>query len=389
MRKITLISYYFAPLGRADGVNRSYLVKYLYDLNWQVNVICCANPQAVFRNFQTDNTLLEVLPKQVNIQRIPAPFWAPLTGLSALAGLAPDPFAAWIEPAVQRAAQSHESPGMVLAIVPPVTNAKVAYRLALQTNAPLVLDFRDNVFNIPRTIVAHSRAIIASTPLSLKEMQAHYGVADKVGFVIYNGSPVAYPQAAPAARKKAKGLRIVYAGLLNLNQDPAVLARAIKRMESRYPACRDQVEVDYYGPRNFYTSLFLRPYLQANIRYRGYLPFLSLLDQLAQADLGYTSLRPRGNAYRIPSKVFQYIATHTPILAAGPDGDLASLINSKQIGRFSHYHDLDAQADDIHDLLCHPESVQKMRQNLADLQAQFSMAAQVKKLSRHLEQVVA
>ena len=45
-RTLYLVSFYFAPLGRADGINRTHLARMLADLGWKVEVIC-AEPLGV------------------------------------------------------------------------------------------------------------------------------------------------------------------------------------------------------------------------------------------------------------------------------------------------------------------------------------------------------
>ncbi|HRZ39467.1 MAG TPA: hypothetical protein P5246_00500, partial [Candidatus Omnitrophota bacterium] len=69
MCKLYLVSYYFAPLGRADGVNRTYLVKYLSEMGWDIDVVTGENYRSVVLNFQQDPALLNVLPGSINIQR--------------------------------------------------------------------------------------------------------------------------------------------------------------------------------------------------------------------------------------------------------------------------------------------------------------------------------
>ena len=90
MKKLYLISYYFAPLGRADGVNRTYLVKYLAEAGWDIDVISCANPHGFIRSFQKDPSLLDVIPPQVKLHPIESNYWGPLGGIAELLGVIDD-----------------------------------------------------------------------------------------------------------------------------------------------------------------------------------------------------------------------------------------------------------------------------------------------------------
>jgi glycosyltransferase involved in cell wall biosynthesis len=142
--------------------------------------------------------------------------------------------------------------------------------------------------------------------------------------------------------------------------------------------------VDYYGPQNFYTRLFLRKYLSDNIRFRGYVPFQTALAAIAQADIAYTSLKNEGKAYCVPSKVFQYIAMETPILAVGPGGALKTFISQHQLGRYSSSDDIDAQAEDIYYFLQNHQAQQEIVDSIRKVKPQFAMQAQVHRLSKHL-----
>lgn len=387
MKKLYLISYYFAPLGRADGVNRAYLVKYLSQMDWDIEVISCENPHAFMRNFQSDPTLMGVIPDSVKLHRITSMYWGPLGELAHLLGLAEDPFGNWVNPVLKASDAIFREPGVIYAVVPPVTNAKIAERISQARHMPLVIDFRDNVFDLPKEIVREARTIIASTQRSLTEMRRNYNLDANKGIVVHNGYPEEHLQGSIPRQFPKERLRIVYAGLLNLDQDPAMLARAVRFMERMYPQTKGVVSADFYGPKNYYTRLFLRKVLSTNIRFRGYLPFQSALEEIARADLAYSSLRTPNKAYCIPSKVFQYIAMETPILAAGPEGALGDLITEHGIGRFSRSDDIESQAEDIFHFIRNPIARMEVKENIRRIKLRFAMHCEVEKLSKHLESV--
>lgn len=384
MKKLYLISYYFAPLGRADGVNRTYLVKYLAEAGWDVEVISCENPHGFIRSFQKDPSLLDVIPSDVKLHRIKSTYWGPIGGIAELLGIIDDSFNNWIRPVLNAADNIINQPGFIYAVVPPITNAKIAWNIARQKYLPLVIDFRDDVFNLDPNIVKHAATIIASTQASLEGMQAYYQLDTTKGTVIYNGYALDRLPETTTLKPKTEQLRIVYAGLLNMDQDPALLAKAIQHMEKKYPHTKGKVVVDYYGPQNFYTRLFLRKYLSDNIRFRGYVPFQTALAAIAQADIAYTSLKNEGKAYCVPSKVFQYIAMETPILAVGPGGALKTFISQHQLGRYSSSDDIDAQAEDIYYFLQNHQAQQEIVDSIRKVKPQFAMQAQVHRLSKHL-----
>ena len=236
--KLFLISYYFAPLGRADGVNRTYLVKHLAELGWDIEVISCANPHALLRNFHRDESLLKILPSGVRHHRVRSTYWGPLGGVASLLGMADDPFGNWRWPVLRQARALFHVPGILYAVVPPVVNATIAWEIARDKKYPLVIDFRDNEFKIPPSVVNDAGTIIASTQQSLDEMRRFYRLGNDRGIEVQNGYPEDLRLLPVKQRGRPGQLRIVYAGLLNLEQDPAVLARAVRFMERRYPETR-------------------------------------------------------------------------------------------------------------------------------------------------------
>lgn len=374
MNRLYLISYYFAPLGRADGVNRSYMVKYLSEHKLNLDVICCENPHGFIRNFQKDISLLKVIPPEVKIHRVKSRFWGPLGSLAEISGITDDPFSNWIHPVIDRADDLFDSYGILYAIVPPVTNAKIAAKISKKKDMPFVIDFRDDVFTMDKSIVQKASALIASTEKSLENMMNHYQY-DSKGHVFYNG--YAKEKDFRIEKQQSEILTIIYAGLLNLDQNPVKLISAVKQMYDEHPETRYLVEIDYFGPKNFYTSIFLRKHLSKRIRFNGYVAFQSVLQKIASADLAYSSVRGSGNSYRIPSKVFQYIAMETPILAVGPDGALKTLVTKYKLGRFSDYNDTESQARDIHCFLRDTEYREEVVESIKKVKKVFSLENQV------------
>jgi len=382
-RQLHLVSYYFAPLGRADGVNRTYLAKHLAEQGWDLNVVSCGNPHGFLRNFQEDPSLLEVLPASVTLRRVKCPYWGPLGDLAVMAKLTRDPFLNWVWAVKRRWQTLFPSPGILYAIVPPIANAFVALHVRRMTGWPLTVDFRDDVRCLPHDLMTDTDLVVASTDRSLGNMLALYRIPPDRGVTVYNGFGHGTPP-TEGPPEDAR-LRIVFAGLLNSDQDPCMIARACNGLSERSPELRGRVQLDFFGPENYYTQFFLRRHLNANVRFRGYVPLAHMLREIAHADVGCSTLTTGGNAYRIPSKVFQYLAMERPILATGPEGALKDFVLQHNIGRFSRADDMEGQMADILFFLEHPEERQRMVENIRRIKPEFSMANQVAKLSGRLE----
>ena len=205
MKKLYLISYFFAPLGRADGINRTYFTKYLSNLGWDIDVISCANPHGFIQSFVKDYSLMDIIPPQVKLHQINSAYWGPLGGIASLIGLVKDPFGNWYRPVMKMADSIVAEKGIIYAIVPPFTNARIAFDIAQKKEIPLIIDFRDNVFNLPEEIVHSCETIIASTEHSLEDMRQYYGLPIEMGLTMYNGFAMEH---TVGSRKKSKNERL-------------------------------------------------------------------------------------------------------------------------------------------------------------------------------------
>lgn len=381
-KKLYIISYFFAPLGRADGVNRTYMVKFLSEQDWNIEVFSCGNPHGFLQSFQKDETLLKLIPASVKLHRPKSFYWGPIGAFLDIAGILKDPFANWLLPAYKKALNEINDKGIVYAIVPPTTNAQIAYKLAQKKGLPLVIDFRDNVYNLPKHIVQACDTIIASSDQSLDEMRAYYNLPHNKGITIYNGyqkESSLFPQ-----NHNSNTLKFIYAGVLSRIQNPAIIVKALKLMEEKYPDSKGRVTFEFYGPHNYYTSLFLKKHLNQKITFHGYIPYKEILKKISEADYGFVSLTPKGYEYAIPSKVFQYISMEVPIFGIGPLGALKDFIENNNIGMFSFAKDIDQMADKIYHLLEQPGKRVKMINNIRKLKPSLKMTNQVSLLSDHL-----
>lgn len=383
-RKITFISFYFAPLGRADGVNRSYLARYLADLGWDINVVCAENPRGLFRNYQQDASLLEVLGPRVERHPVAYSFRGGVPELMHIAGLSADPFTHWVKEAIDRATDVAE--GIVYAVVPPVSNAAVAVAVARKRGLPLVLDFRDNVSGLSRDWVMDAAAIMASTDWSRQEMLAFYGVAPATPSLTYfNG----FPDVAEAAIAHAATPRsgIIYAGLMNWEQHPFVVANLIDAAQRVAPALAPQLHADFYGPSNYYTRLAWRGQIRKVATLHGYLSFSEIRQRLQSAQFGLATLAVDSKNYCIPSKVFQYIAAGLPIIASSKQGALKDLVEGSGIGLHAPPSRIHTLAPKLVELLADPAKLGAMHARVGAARNRFSLRSQAAIVSSLLERV--
>ncbi|WP_243041757.1 hypothetical protein [Dyella sedimenti] len=386
-KTLYLISFYFAPLGRADGVNRSYLSRYLGDEGWNVRVICADRPRGLLRNYQTDPSLLDVLGP--NVRRYGVPYTGGIaTELAYLAGLQRDPFSQWIPPALEETRRVIDVPGIVYAVVPPVSNALIACQIAKERGLPLVLDFRDNEFGLPKDCVHQSALIATSTSRSLQDMQKHYDLdpASRKDLIYYNGYPDITQQKTTATATSVT--RLIYAGLLNWEQDPALVARAAHRLAKREPELRGKLQIDYYGPSNYYTSLTKHALTNEVAAFKGYISFAQVQRELQKSSMGISTLVASSKSYCIPSKVFQYLAADLPIFAITPPGALSDLIAETGVGVCASPTDHDSVIKSLEMILREPGQIDRLRSNVIKQRNKFSLRGQVATLSSALSELL-
>jgi len=382
--RLYLISYYFAPLGRADGVNRALMVKNLSRLGWKIDVLSCSNPHAFLRSFQQDPTLLGLIPEDVKVHRVPSKYWGPVGQLAYLAGIVPDPFLNWRRPALGHAIASFHEPGIVYAIVPPTVNLLVASALAEERGWPLVIDFRDNVRGIPSRALGRVAGMVASTKRSLDEMSSMYCI-DAPGTVFYNGSPG--PACDHPARSIGDRFRIVYTGLMGMETDPAMLLDTLDDLEDEEPALASTIDLGFIGPRNYYTRIFLERRLGGRRRFMGYLPYAEAHREMSESDACFVSIRGSKKSYCIPSKIFQYMSTGAPVLAFGPEGEMGEFIEKQGIGLFADCCDRKARVRALAMMAGDRELLADMRKASADAAARFSLEVQTQNLDLFLRAI--
>lgn len=381
-RRLTLVSFYFAPLGRADGVNRAYLSRYLADLGWDIDVVCADNPRGLLRNYQQDTSLLDVLGPRVTRHAVPYRFCGGVPELLHLARLRPDPFSHWVPAAVHRAVEVAD--GILYAVVPPVSNAAVAVEVARRRGLPLVLDFRDNVWNLPPDWVRGASAVLASTDWSLRDMRRHYGLGESMAGLTYlNG----FPDEPAAATENTVREGLIYAGLMNWEQHPFLVAPLLTEARRRAPQLASQLTADFYGPPNYYTRWAWRGGIREVARLRGYVPFDEIRRRFQASQFGLAALVSPSKHYCVPSKVFQYIAAGLPIIAISNEGALAALVREHDIGLHAVPAQPEVLVSALLELLQEPSRLAALRMRVKAAGEAFSLRRQVAVLSELLDRI--
>ncbi len=375
MCKLYLVSYYFAPLGRADGVNRTYLVKYLSEMGWDIDVVTGKNYRSVVLNFQQDPALLNVLPGSINIQRFKSDQDWLMYDLKKTLNIRNNLRRSWIQEAVDQV--QFDKKGIIYAVVPAIDNAVLAYQLAEKHGCPLVLHLVDDTCDIDPAIVKRADLVFGATEQIQKNTSAFYGI----GTVLPMPNGITDLLDIPEQKKAGLPVRIAYAGSLNFRTQPEIFARACQRLIKQDPAFGKQIEVDFYGPRGYYPTLRLTPYLGPQIRFKGYLSFNELMRVLTQYDMALASVK---GEISFVSKVYHYLNAGLPIFALDDCGGLRDFVEQNQIGTASSLN-IDDVTGRIKAVLADKDRISSWRGNVLKIRHQYGLKESAFKMSEALK----
>ena len=367
--KIYLISYFFAPLGRADGVNRTLFVKYFDELGWDVEVITGEIYNILILNFQRDPSLLNNIPPSVKIHRFQSDRGWLKYDLKKIIGIKNNLRKNWISNVEN--GFSPRTQGVFVSILPPIDNAILAYNLSLKYHWPLVLYYLDDFLDVPSHIVKHAKALVCVTSRIAKSLIKTYG-HNNVNLIAQGaGEPIACVQ------KKSIDLpiKIVYAGSFNFRIQPELVGKALKKLKKQRPNIAASLVIDLYGPQGYYLWLFLKPYLNKNVRYEGYLPFDQLMKILPNYDMALTVNRAD---VAFPSKVYHYLNAGLPIFAITEHPELIHFVQDHSIGITSD-NTINDIAEKLSDLAVSKDLILKWRENVLNIRDEFALEKQLKK----------
>jgi len=145
---------------------------------------------------------------------------------------------------------------------------------------------------------------------------------------------------------------IVYTGSLYGVRNPETFLDAVGRLLARGELDPDRVRIRFIGRfGEEVRAMFRRPDVAGVVEERGYVPHAESVAELlgAQALLLVVDDVP-GSEHIVPGKVFEYLGAMRPVLAVGPDGDVAGLVRSIGAGRVLARQDVDGIGNAILEL---------------------------------------
>ena len=387
-KRVLVVSYYFPPSG-GPGVQRILkFVKYLPEFGFDPAVLTVAEGDYPAR----DESLLEEIPATVPVlrTRIPEPYgvYRKLTGKKK--GSAVDvnvnrPRGQRM-PASERAAEwvrgmlfvpdarvgwmlTGVGPGIAFArrvgadIVysssPPYTCALLGRAIARGAAIPWVPELRDpwtEFLSAPkrpqpaRSFDRHlersiyhdaPRLVIAWSGIAA-DLRGKYPDEDASKFrLVPNGyDPEDVSGVEPVQNSR---FTVVYTGSLYGVRNPETVLESIGRLLARGDLDPDRVRIRFIGRfGEEVRAMFRKPEVAPVVEEYGYLPHARSVAELlgAHALLLVVDDVP-GSEHIVPGKVFEYLGARRPVLAVGPEGDVAELVRSVGAGRVLARNDVE------------------------------------------------
>jgi len=396
-KRVLVVSYYFPPSG-GPGVQRILkFVKYLPEFGFDPAVLTVQEGDYPAR----DESLLKEIPANVPVlrTRIPEPYglYRKLTGkkkgsavdvnvnrprgqrVSASERMAewvrgtlfvPDARVGWLLTGVGPGIRFAREFGadIVYSSSPPYTCALLGRSIARGAGIPWVPELRDpwtEFLSAPRRpepargfdrrlerSVYHDapRLVIAWSGIAA-DLRGKYPDEDASKFrLVPNGYDAEDMSGVEPVQNSQ--FTVVYTGSLYGVRNPETLLEAVGRLLARGDMDPDRVRIRFIGRfGEDVRAMFRNPDVAHVVEERGYLPHAQSVSELlgAHALLLVVDDVP-GSEHIVPGKVFEYLGARRPVLAVGPDGDVAELVRSVGAGRVLARNDVEGIAGAILEL---------------------------------------
>ncbi len=371
MPGLLIIAYYFPPLGGVGAQRPLKFARYLPDYNWQPTILSVR----AHHNSQRDPSLEQTLLPSTPIEHTPAlilPEWIPWRVRSFISRyiLLVDEQIGWLPFAVVRARQIIATHNIqaIFTTSPPNTTHLIGQKIKHATNLPWIADFRDpwvgNSFvHYPSTwhtqfaarleknvVLDADRVITVSEPMRVAFLQRYPDQPQSKFHTLTNGyDPADFLNIIPAKHLTDR-FTIVYIGsFYGQRRTPHAFLRALRMALDRGQVPPNRIMVHFIGSANPYLAEEIEKLsLQEVTRVFGFLPHSQALAHLASADMTLLIIGAGpGSEGEVTGKIYEYLASHKPLLALVPPGAAADIIRAAEAGVIVPPDDIPAIATQI------------------------------------------
>jgi glycosyltransferase involved in cell wall biosynthesis len=383
LKKVLIITYYWPPSGGAGVQRWLKFVKYLREFGWEPVVYTAENPEMP----SEDPSLFKDIPENLTV--IKQPVWEPYNLYKKFTGskaekinagflsenkkpkltqkvavwvrgnfFIPDARKFWINPSVQFLSKYLQE-NQVDAIVstgPPHSMHLIALKLKEKFNIPWLADFRDPWTNIDyydqlmlsgwadrlhkrleKKVIENSDALVVVGNTMKEEFDA---MGAKNIKVITNGFDKDDIPTAPTILDLK--FTIVHTGSFVKTRNPQTLWKAIAEVKKSDSSFWENLQIKLVGKVDVDVMESLKQYgLAEHVLKIDYVQHDEVMKIQQSAQVLLLCLNNTRNAKGIlTGKMFEYIASHRPVLCIGPeDSDGAVIIKGTGAGYVADFDD--------------------------------------------------
>jgi len=363
-KRVLIIAYNFPPMG-GGGVQRTVkFVKYLPDFGWEPVVVTASDPSY----WAVDASLDSDIPQDTHIERIPTQrrlfslvsMCLKIVGSRPARTLTnmlffPDEKISWARKAARRGGRLAEglSIDAVFSTSPTPSAHLVAERISRRMNTPWIADFRDLWWGDYRK--GADASWIARKHLKAEGRvlrTADHVVCATEGFrecfirrhrldphrisTIHNGfDPDDFPDISPPLKPSGDAAPIVmiHSGSLYGEGLPDKFFTGLAQALARESSLSRRLVLRFIGVMDDDIAGKITSILGHAARFDGYLDHRDAVEAVRRADIALLAAPHRENASLVVhGKLFEYLASGTPILAAVPEGEAARIVRETKTG---------------------------------------------------------
>lgn len=247
----------------------------------------------------------------------------------------------------------HSAPSVVLPSGPPFHNFAAGWMLSRLYRAPLVLDYRDEWTECPfdfvkagnvdlvweRRCLQSAYAVAMTTDSFIAHALARFPQldSDRVHKVMNGWEPADMPAPRPAALLPAdegseQMIEIAYLGALGDHAPIAGLLAAAAELAAQAPALARRVVLRFVGDRSVKANLALDGFQYRDmLRLDAQVPKPQAM-KIMQAAGALLIVNEPSLARYIPGKLFDYVASGSPIIVFGKGGEAARIVEELGAG---------------------------------------------------------
>ncbi|MDD4231296.1 MAG: glycosyltransferase [Candidatus Cloacimonetes bacterium] len=374
--RILLISYYFPPCGGAPVQRWLRFIPHLVRFGYQVTVLCSEHGDYPF----IDEALCQKIPPQVQVIRVKAPqwhrIWQKIFGKKSTIPygrippkkslltklfiwlrinlIVPDLRVFW-NPAAYRAALSElktKPYSTLITTGPPHSSHLIGMRLQSKTKIRWFADFRDPwtdihylKLNPPLPIVQNIHKYLEKKVLSRADyvLIVSKEIADSLPegnkLVLLNGfDPHDFEDTKYIS---SNSFRIKYVGQFTAGQKPSLITDLCKTINREFQLSMIGTQLSSAEVQKLRQSCINTPVL------KGYVSHEQAIQEMVDADLLILLVNDyEGNRGMLTTKLFEYLASRTPILCfSPPEGAVVDILSQIDGAKVFSYNQISSAAN--------------------------------------------